>query len=203
MVSATRRALLSGAAATVAGLTGCSGANRSSSSSPPDDPANVATEPDAVGIRGSENTPLAWLGERPTPTGERRISDHVTELVASAEAAEDLDYAEVDGVEAMQAFVSDTDFDRETLLLESHRVPECYRLELCAVTWSAASYHTYWSRRYRPADVACAADAHDRVAHLVRIPGVIDPSQLSSAGARTSSGSCDKFRQLLTGRGPQ
>lgn len=193
MVPATRRALLTGAAAAVAGLAGCGGSNSSSSSSPPSDPENLETEPATVAVRHTANAPVAWLGEKPTPTDDRGLSSHDSELVANAETASDLGFADVDGVDDMRSFVDATDFARETLLLERHRVGQCYELGLCAVTWSATSYHTYWTQTLRPADVACSAEAHDRVATLVRIPDVIDPSQLSSAGARMSRGSCTKY----------
>lgn len=193
MVPATRRALLAGAAATLAGLAGCSGSSSSSSSSPPDDPENLDTDPASVAIRHPEGAAVGWLGERPTPTGDRPLPGHGSELIATAETASTLDFADVDGVDAMRSFVDDTDFERETLLLERHRVGECFELAICAVTWSPTSYHTYWTRRLRPADDACRAETHDRVATLVRIPAVIDPSQLSSAGARMSRGSCSKY----------
>lgn len=197
MVPATRRALLTGAAAAVAGLAGCSGSNSSSSSSPPSDPENLETEPLTVSVRHTENAPVAWLGEKPTPTGDRRLSDHETDLIPNAETAADLGFADLDGVDELQSFVDSTDFDRETLLLESHRVDECYRLELCAVTWSASSYHTYWTQTLRPADVACSAESQDRVATLVRIPAPLDPAELNGAGSRMSRGSCSKYRTEL------
>lgn len=193
MVPATRRALLAGAVAAVAGLAGCSGSSSSSSSAPPTDPENVEAEPVSVGLRHTENAPVAWLGEMPTPTDDRPLPGHESDLIASSETAADLGFADVDGVDAMRSFVQTTDFERETLLLERHRIGECYELGICAVTWSASSYHTYWTQTLRPADAACRADAHDRVATLIRIPATIDPSQLTGAGARMSRGSCTKY----------
>ena len=203
MVPLTRRRLLQGATVLSVGLAGCSGASSSSSSSPspPMDAENVELDPEHVALRDSDDEPVAWIGSvttdtKSTPTErDRPISDHETGLIASADQAARLMFADVDARAEARSFVDAADFETETLLLVPRKVAECYRLELCAVTWSASSYHTYFGRTLRPAEVACETDTRDRVAYLIRIPDTLDPAQVTSRGSGSSSGSCAKFRQ--------
>lgn len=207
MVPHTRRRLLQGAAALAAGLAGCNGSSSGvSSSNHPDDAENLETDPEGYALRNADNAPVAWFASSETstapPTTERepRISERETGLVATAERASRLRFADVDGVDGARSFVEETDFDRETVLLETRLVRECFRLDLCAITWSATSYHTYFGRTYRPADVACRTDANDRVAQLVRIPDTLDPDAVTSHGSGSTSGSCAKFRHAFERR---
>lgn len=201
MVPLTRRRLLQGAAALSAGLAGCNGASSGTShSNHPTEAENVETDPDGYALRNPADEPVAWIAESdteiapPTPDPDRRIAESETGLIASVDTAARLRFADVAGAADTESLVDTTDFERETLLLETRRIAECYRLELCAVTWSETSYHTYFGRTLRPADVSCRVDAHDRVASLVRIPDVIDPGQVTSHGSGSSSGSCAKYR---------
>lgn len=207
MVTPTRRALLHGAAAVAVGIAGCqTSSSGTSRSSDPLDAENAETDPEHRSLRNGHNAPVAWLSTtettspRPTTGREPRISERETGLIANSETADRLRFASLDGVDAARAFVDDTDFERETILLEARRIPECYQLELCALTWSSTSYHTYFGRTLRPADVACEVETYDRIALLIRIPDVLDPDQVRSHGSGTSIGSCWKFRHRLERR---
>jgi len=204
MVSRTRRALLQGAAALSLGLAGCSGATSSSTTVTASNRLtgeNAVLEPDHVALRTPENAPIVWfddeLPESPesTPDDRHRISDAEEGLIADDADAAELRFADVDGTDDARTFVEETDFDTETLVLETTRVPECYRLELCGATWSATDYHTYYGRVLRPADVACSTDAWDRVAHLIRLPAALDPSEITGRGSGTSGSGCGGFRR--------
>lgn len=202
MVPQTRRRLLQGATALLAGLAGCSGSSSvTSSSNDPRDAENVAVDPERVSLRNPANEPVVWLGDSETddapPTTEAgpRISDREEGIVDSEETAATLQFADVDGVGRARRFVETTDFDRTTLLLETRPVRECFRLELCGLTWSSNSYHTYFGRYYRPADVACRVDATDHVSWLLRIPDTIDPNAIRSRGSGTSGSGCTGFHR--------
>ena len=200
MVPCTRRRLLQGAAALSAGLAGCEGTGSSSSSSNgPLEAENVEVEPEGVVLRNPADAPVAWFAEAgtdaPPTVTERRIARRESGLIAGVDRAGRVQFADVEGADDARSFVAATDFEAETLLLETRLVAECYRLELCAVTWSETSYHTYFGRTLRPAEVACATDARDRVAALVRIPDALDPDRVNAHGSGSSSGSCAKFRR--------
>lgn len=203
MVTPSRRALLQGAAAAAVGIAGCqTSSSGTSRTSDPLDAENVETDPERRPLRHTENAPVVWLStgtttSPPTTDREPRISERETGLIANQDTADRVRFANVDRVEEAREFVDDTDFHRETILLESRIVPECYQLELCALTWSSTDYHTYFGRTLRPADVACRVERSDRLALLIRIPDVLDPEQVRSRGSGTSSGSCWKFRHRL------
>lgn len=204
MVSRTRRALLQGAAALSLGLAGCSGATSSSTTVTASNRLNAdnaVLEPDHVALRNQDNTRIVWFDDElpaspdSTPDDRHRISDAEAGLIADEGDAAELRFADVDGVDDARRFVDETDFDSETLVLETTRVPECYRLELCGATWSESDYHTYYGRVLRPADVACETDAWDRVSHLIRLPAVLDPSEITGRGSGTSGSGCGGFRR--------
>ena len=204
MVTRTRRALLQGAAALSLGLAGCSGASSSGSTATASnrlEGENVVRDPESVALRNPDNTWAAWrtdeapIATASTADGDRRIADAEEGLIADAETAADLRFADVDGVDAARTFVDGTDFATETLVLDTSRVPECYRLDLCGVTWSATDYHTYYGRVLRPVDVACRTDTWDRITHLIRIPAVLDPTEIRGRGRGTAGDGCSGFRE--------
>lgn len=206
MVPPTRRRALHGATALVAALAGCGGSTTSvSRSSGPESDENVDRDPDSFTLRNAENGPPAWLpdpdeeetpwpGDRPWARGRTRV------LIASRESLARLEFADVPGVEDARAFAEATDLSRATLLLDAHRVGACFTLELCAVAWSATRYHTFLSRQYRDADVACSTDAREGLAFLVRIPAVLDPTEVRGSGSATTSGTCEGWVDRMRAR---
>lgn len=191
----TRRRALQGAVGVLAGLAGCQGEGSSNESPSPTarrGHANVETDPDQYSLRSPQDGPLLWFarpgGDSPTPPD--RDSASRRGLVASEETAATLSIA--DGVDApdARAFVDETDFDSETLYLEHRTVGECYRLELCYVTWDETDIDTRYGRFLRDHDAACEADASVTEARLTRVPAALDPEQISSYGSGVSSGGC-------------
>ncbi|USZ69826.1 hypothetical protein NGM10_17165 (plasmid) [Halorussus salilacus] len=205
MVPTTRRRLLSGSVALLAALAGCNGSRTSSTRSEPNRPENVERDPETRAIRMSGDGPAAWLpredrgdgattdaadGETP-PTRTRQRG-----FVASAEAAERLRLAEVDGAEEARRFVEATDFEAETVYFETHRVRECYELELCYVTWSATEIDTQYGSYHRDAEVECETeaesgeDAEETTAWFIRVPDDLDPEAVTSHGSGWSGDGC-------------
>jgi len=203
MVSLTRRHALRGVAGTLAALAGCS-----SDPAPTGTPVepdgrryeNVERDPNYVALRNPDREPTAWLAPEETdaddPTEERRLNRPDDGLIADRETAEGLRYADVSGVEEARAFVADTDFDSETLLLDSRGVEECYELRLCYLTWSAEEYHTWYLRTYRPADIAWEADDREQVLYLIRIPDALDPEEVRGSGSGVSTNRCSGERRF-------
>jgi len=203
MVTLTRRRTLWGIAGALAALAGCNNApvdtpTAGESDSPRYD--NVERDPDSVVLRTPKREPAAWLASEGTdadePTEDRRLNRPDNRLIADRETADRLRYADVSGTEEAEQFVADTDFESETLLLDSSGVGECYELQLCYLTWSRSEYHTWYMRTYRPADVACEADDRGQVLHLIRIPDVLDPEQVRSSGSGVNTNRCWSERRF-------
>ena len=206
MVPTTRRALLHGAAALLAGLAGCGGSAEFESSYPPETPENVATDPEHAVLRGQSSDPVAWFPsdrrDDGSSTDESSTDDpsdggstppdraRAREVIPDEGTAASLRFANVDGAAAAREFVDATDFGAQTLYLESNPVGECYERVLCYVTWSADEIDTDYARVLRPYDAPCSQDRKQTVVHLIRIPDVLDPDQVSGYGSSYGGGPC-------------
>ena len=196
MAPPTRRALLASVAATTAALAGCSG---ETVSSPPrhDPPENADLDPASVHLRHDAETPPIWYAEVDSPVDPVTDSPEwytTRKVVASPADRDRLGYADVEGADAARAFAAETDFERETLYLESKRVQACFRHELCHVTWSSTEVDTDYGRYYRDADVACELDVEEQASWLVRIPDTLNPSSIRSHGSGLSGSGCHEPR---------
>lgn len=197
MVPLSRRRLLQGSAALLTGLAGCS--RSSTSDSRPGTPprgGNVERDPDRYALRASGERPPAWIPEEENGTTTRKATAGPPEyarrqgLVASEAVAERMRFADVDGADEARRFVTDTDFDSETLYLHFHPIRECRRLELCHVRWSDTEIDTQFGSYYRDAGVSCRVDARDGLTWFVRIPDALDPDAVTRRGSGWSSSGC-------------
>lgn len=214
MVPHTRRRLLHVAAAGLGGLAGCNGLRGDTGRSTPTATSNegvtgtsTATDPPIALLRANSATPPIrppdFEPQDADESPEDRYSSRVTHtLLGSRADAEQCTVApEVDGdADAVSAFVADTDFDEETLYLETNRLPECYRLELCAVTWLPDKIRTEYTRRLRPYDERCEADEEVFESRLIRLPVAVDTDAVHSfATSVGGSGRCDRGPQGRAG----
>lgn len=203
MVPHTRRRLLrAAAAATTAALAGCNGLSGEESSSTRVSeggttlPGGSSTDgPETLFVRAdtaARPIRLGDPGEETPDRGERRRRRREIEIVDSEETAAELTTADgVDGAD-IKAFVGATDFDAETLLLQTSRPEACYRLRLCSVSWTDSEVQTDYVRRLRPYDERCAADETVFESRLVRIPAAIDADSVNLYSSSVSAGgSCD------------
>lgn len=208
MVSLTRRwALRCGVAGLLPALAGCSGllsAEETFESNGPDGADNVERDPEHFYLRNAEDRLPAWIPEKDTDTGEERARDrrHIPNsgVVADRETADRIRYADVDGFEQAEAFVAETDFRSETLLLEPAGVGECYELKLCFLTWSRDHYRTYYTRQYRPAEFACGADDEDGGVQFIRVPDTLDPERVTGSGSSFRTRGCWPAERQLRDR---
>ena len=197
MVPLTRRRLLHGTAAFFAVFAGCNESEVHETTSEPRRPENVERDPDAYVLRSSTDHAVAWLrgedGDTATTdadAGTPPADIRQTALVASAETAARLGFAEVDGAEDARRFVESTDFDSETVYFETNPVRECYELELCYVTWSAHEIQTAYGSYLRDADVDCRQDTSETSVWFIRIPDALDPDAVTGHGSGWSSDGC-------------
>ena len=210
MVPPTRRHLLQAATAVAAGLAGCSGlagdessSGRSVSEGGTTLPKGASeSDPDVLLVRADTDRPPLRVVDRdaeqtepePRDRQRRRIR---SDLIDSASRAERLVVA--DGVDggSVTSFVSETEFGSETLYLESKLVEECFRLELCSISWRSDEVQTDYVRLLRPYDESCSAGERGYESRLIRIPGAIDRDEVNSFGSSVGgSGGCDGRRAV-------
>ncbi|WP_415378802.1 hypothetical protein [Halosimplex sp. TS25] len=207
----TRRRALQAAVGLTAGFAGCNDSGGGGGGSPtpsagrrPDDD-HVALDPEYVTLRASDyelGERFAWFVDpeaRPTDGGTVERGDRLFRgLVADRATADTLTIDEdavaeteiSDSPGAVREFVAETDFDRETLLLDRQLTYECYRLILCYVSWADREVETRYGRFLRDHDVSCEADARDGHLTFVRIPTSLDPERYEHGGTGVGNGHC-------------
>ncbi|WP_208023616.1 hypothetical protein [Halorussus pelagicus] len=204
MVSRTRRHLLHGAVGLLVGFAGCSDSTERTATRVSDHSSGRPTGavPDHFALRRSEEEPTVLVpSEDQRDTTTAPSSDQPPDaarrrgVVASAETADRLWVADVDGAAEARQFVADTDFDGETIYVEYHSVRECHSLELCSVTWSETEIDTSYGSYYRDPDTSCRAEAKDGVSWLIRIPEALDPEAIRGHGSGWSSSGCRPRRR--------
>lgn len=199
--SPSRRRLLQSTAALLglSALAGCGGSSSSTGTAragpDADPPADAVTDPTHVSLRNTERAPIVRDSESTESTESTSGTDASSqfdrwqhELIADAERAASLSFADVDGVDEARQLLDETDFESETVYIEGHVVAECYERELCWIRWTDSGIETDYARILRDVDVACEADAEDFVTNLIRIPVALDPDKVrsysSSGGGR-------------------
>ncbi|ELZ29931.1 hypothetical protein C474_12881 [Halogeometricum pallidum JCM 14848] len=196
MPSTRRRFLLGAAATLLAGLAGCNGeAYGTSTASDESNRFDAGPVPEHHTLRNAGNEPPVWFADSDAASTAERgtVSDRMREtrgFVADEATADRLRFADVDGADAVREFVAATDFENETVYVETESIPECRTLSLCGVSWTDSSIHTDYGLTYRDADVACEADARDGVSTLIRVPEALDPDAVNSYGSGLNSRGC-------------
>lgn len=187
----------------VAGLAGCSGFGSSSSESSDEVPGtsgpNTRTDPEAHLIRIDTDRPPVWLeatgggdGGRPTRSDRNRHTDH--HVIDSESRSDRLTVADGVDRDALDDFRNATSFDSETLYLETQQVEECFRLDLCQISWGKQEVTTDYGRLVRPYDERCAVDEYVFEARLIRIPDAIEADRVNSYGSGVGRGACGERR---------
>lgn len=211
MVPPTRRALLQGAAGLTAVLSGCSGLIDGTAEPTPtatrgvepvtDGPASGSeTDPETLRLRVDGDRQPIWLadpedtdGGPPTHReGERHLDSAV---IGDPSGADRLAVADDVRRDRVDAFLADTDLDRETLYVETIRVEECFLLDLCRIAWQPTEVSTDYARTGRPYDERCAVDEWAVEARLVRIPDALDPERVTGHSTSVGTGSCAPARR--------
>ncbi|WP_135662242.1 hypothetical protein [Halorhabdus rudnickae] len=206
MVPQTRRSFLHGAAGLTAALAGCSGLGGDSDESTAtptragtdSDPAlGSATNPESLLLRVDTDRPPVWLadsdgepGGRPTATERDRWRDPI--IVDDSARTDRLNVAETIDRERVESFFEATDFATETIYVEMRQVEECFRLDLCHISWSATEISTDYTRRSRPYTERCEADAWVTEARLIRIPDAIIADDVHSHSSSVGTGACER-----------
>lgn len=203
-MNSTRRQLLSTLAVSAGGIAGCLGGTSSSEgaseSSTEGRPPNVpddqsATDPPRV-VRRSASTrppirhPEFEADDSETARSRVRSRHPTSRLIDSESTARQL---VVDGDDSeISAFVSATEFDSETLYLQTNPVGDCFELSLCYVSWHDETIRTDYGRVVRPYEDRCSADTTVLESWLIRLPVALDADSISSFGSSTGSSRCHR-----------
>jgi hypothetical protein len=203
MEPTTRRQLLTAITVAAGGVAGCLGATsssgRSSESSTegrrsdiPDD--QLATDPPRV-IRRSESTQPAIRPPDSEDDSEasrpRHRGHHTTPTLIDTESTAQQLIVDGDDSE-LSAFVSATEFETETLFLQTNPVDDCFELTLCYVSWHEDQITTDYSRVVRPYEDRCSGDRTVLESWLIRLPVALDADSINSFGSSTGGGRCHR-----------
>ncbi|MEF8843531.1 MAG: hypothetical protein V5A62_18220 [Haloarculaceae archaeon] len=206
MVPPTRRALLHGAAGLATGLAGCSGLLDDSAESTrtvPRDGSNggpasgSVTDPETLLLRVATGRPPIWLATsnsedsgRPTASERDRWRDSI--VVDDTPRADRLSVVDTADREQVELFFGATDFATETIYVEMGAVEECFRLDLCHVSWTPTEISTDYTRQSRPYTERCAVDEWVIEARLIRIPDALEADDVNSYSSSIGTGACDR-----------
>jgi len=194
-------AALAGVAASLAGCSGFGAGGGESSPTPAADreptgggPGHGSTgDPESLLIRTATERPPLWLTDgrdegRPTP--HERRHHHDSAVVDTASRADSLAAAEGVDEDSVDEFLDATDFESETLYLETFQVEACFELQLCRVAWGPKEVSTDYGRRTLPWDEPCGADERVFGARLLRIPDAIAADDVNSFSSSVGGRPC-------------
>lgn len=186
----------------MAALAGCVGGDGGGFDDPPGQRRGQRiTDYERLTVRDRDADPVFWRAgdddEEESAASHSPVGAHV--YVASEEDLEGVAFADTEPASELAAFVRETDFDGESVLLESTVVRECYSLRLRGV-WREddGGLETSFCSALRPADAACSADAEDAVGVGIRLPFSLD--DVGGFGSQWSS-SCDSRPSPVTPAG--
>lgn len=207
MVPPTRRRVLQAAAGLALALPGCNELLDGTAESTRTPTANGAvaagpysgsdTDPALVALRTDEERPPIWLADpdegdadRPTPDDMHRLIGGT--VIDTRARADRISIADGSAAERARTFLAETDFDSQTIYLDTNRVEACFTLELCRIAWQPNHVETDYGRVLRPYDERCEADEQVYEARLIRIPEPLDSDNVNRYSSSTGSGACDR-----------
>ena len=219
MSSHTRRQVLAVAAVATGGVAGCLGSESSvsRSGSSTEGPGRTVsdeqatTDPQLLFRRTSADQPPIRLAENDededdSEADDEWVGDHghhpQYSVIDSASMADRLvdNTTETSGEKTdLAEFVSSTEFDTETLYLETRQVEQCFRLSLCYISWQDNEIRTDYGRLLRPYDERCSVDTTAFESRLFRLPVALDGDELNGYGSSTSSSRCHLAERRATG----
>jgi len=166
-----RRFLHTVAAGGALSLAGCTG-SRSGSSEEPTVWLSPLDDVQAVKARSSGGTPVFESQEASENEDTNEKAPGVTRgyLLTKDADVDELRFTGVDGAAELQAFVRETDFVAGSVFLLQGTIGECYDRRVVSVYRENDGVDVDLCEDLRPADVECAADAHDVVAIAIRLP---------------------------------
>ena len=208
MVPSTRRALLHGACGLATVLAGCSGmfegsdestrtASENDGSAAPG--TSSESDPEAVVTRVDADRQPVWLGNGNRPTENRHSRGIESEVIDTASKSDRITVAEDVDRSLIRSFLDETDFETDTVYLQTVEVEECFRLQLCQVSWTTEGISTDYGRVSRPYDELCTAGNTVYAIWVIRIPDTLDADDINSYSSSIGGNSCDSQRVSAEG----
>lgn len=197
-------AVVAGAAATLAGCSGFASSSSESSETPaadgrePEGPRSGSTgDPEMLRVRTATDRRPLWLADPDAegggrPTSSRRRREHDSTVVDTQSRADRLSLADAVDAERVDSFLSATDFETETLYLETIQVRACFELVLCKVSWQPDEVSTDYGRHGLPYDTRCRVDEHAFEARLIRLPERLDADEVNGYSSSVGGGGCGR-----------
>jgi len=211
MVPSTRRALLHSACGLATMLAGCNGMFEGSdvstrTVSENDDSAapgaGTVSDPEAVVSRVDTDRRPVWLDDGDgRPTESRHSRRLVSEIIDTASKADQITLAEEMDRSTIDSFLDETDFETETVYLQSAIVEECFRLTLCQISWTTDKISTDYGRVSRPYDEPCTAGNEVYSVWFIRIPDTLNAEDFSSYSSSIGGSGCEGQRASAEGEG--
>jgi hypothetical protein len=165
---------------------------------------NSETDPEVVRLRTDTDIPPIRLADSENSRTEsdrrnRRSPRPSHVIVDDHSRTEELVIADSVDEGRISSFLSATDFDSETLYIETRSVEECFRLRLCGIAWDTDEILTGYVRQSRPYDEPCSVDRAVFETRIIRIPAALDRDDINSYGSSTSAGGrCHEDRGTAT-----
>ncbi len=183
MPLSTRRRVLAGTATTLALLAGCAGSESRHDEVHRSDAKPVEYE--FVRARSTSEPQLFWTEDREDTTENLQRQRVGREYLATGSDVETVEFVDTADGERLRTFVSETDFDNESVYLYSTAVSECHEIHLQQATVADdGGPHLQFCQSVRPADLACTEDVKHTVVYAVRFP--TDGRDVSGTGSGMS-----------------
>ncbi|ADB60674.1 hypothetical protein Htur_1789 [Haloterrigena turkmenica DSM 5511] len=149
-------------------------------------------EYESLSIRSADDTPVAYSSEDAAEDGdENREPRHLdTVFVTNEDDATALwftDAAADDDVDTARAFVEETNFESETVVVDQRSIDDCYRRHLLGVRAADDEFRTSYCREMKAATEPCEADKTVVEAIFVRVHRPYgDPPSSRGSSERTT-----------------
>lgn len=184
-MAVSRRDVLAGMSATIAGLAGCSASHGSqdrAADGSQERASGSVRDPETLTVRNPDGETVI-VHDGPRFAGDGFVTEE--SWFDDVSFADDLAESEIDAVET---FVAGTDFSEQFLYLITHRVDSCMRRKVLSLQWGPSNLDVDMCWQLRPPDESCEADRSEPRAKFVRVDGHVDPEGISSFG--TSASGC-------------
>jgi hypothetical protein len=155
------------------------------------------TDPETLLVRVDTDRPPIWLARpnneaegRPTASERDRWRESI--VIDDTARADRLGVVESVDREQVESFLAATDFEVETVYVEMGAVEECFRLDLCHISWTPTEISTDYTRRTRSYTERCEVDEWVIEARLIRIPDAIEADDVNGYSSSVGTGACDQ-----------
>lgn len=169
MPSLSRRQVLAGTSSALALIAGCAGSETRRR-----EVSRAKAEPveyEFVKARSASELQLFWTGDRPETTENEDRHRIGRDYLATETDVEAVEFVDTEGGARLRAFVSETDFETESIYLYSTGVSECREIHLQQATVAEdGDPHLDFCQSVRPADLECSEEVTHTVAYAVRFP---------------------------------